>query len=285
LQDRVTQSVVGTITPRLENAEINRTRHKPTESLDAYDNYLRGMAEFHQFTQDANKRAVELFTLAYQLDPEYAAAFGMAARTYGQRKGFGWITDHAIEKGEALRLARMATKYGRDDAIALAGAGFALSVFNEANDSDAFLGQALDINPNLAWAWHTRGMSKAILGHPELSVEYSVHALRLSPQDPQQFAMHGICSLGYYLLGRDNEAYLSSDAALRNNPNFLIALAVSAASNAMLGNVENANKAMAHFCTLDPVRCVSNLDQWLDFRRTEDRQRWRDGLILAGLPE
>jgi hypothetical protein len=30
---------------------------------------------------------------------------------------------------------------------------------------------------------------------------------------------------------------------------------------------------------------VSNLDQWLDFRRTEDRQRWRDGLILAGLPE
>lgn len=285
LQDQITQSVVGTITPRLEQAEISRTRHKPTDSLDAYDNYLRGMDAFHQFTQDANKKALEFFSLAYQLDPEYAAAFGMASRTYGQRKGFGWITDHALEKAEALRLARIATSFGRNDAIALAGAGFGLCVFNEAVDSDAFLGQALEFNPNLAWAWHTRGMSKAIIGYPELTVEYSTHAMRLSPQDPQQFAMQGICSLGYYLLGRYDEACLSSAAALRDNPRFLIALGVSAASNAMLGKLEDADKAMALFCELDPTRRLSNLDQWFEFQRPKDMQRWSDGLALAGLPK
>src|SRR5262249_7447983 len=44
LQDRVTASVVGAIEPRLQRAEIERVGRKPTESLDAYDYFLRGMA-------------------------------------------------------------------------------------------------------------------------------------------------------------------------------------------------------------------------------------------------
>ena len=44
LQDQVTEAVVGAIAPQLERAEIERAKRKPTESLDAYDYYLRGMA-------------------------------------------------------------------------------------------------------------------------------------------------------------------------------------------------------------------------------------------------
>ena len=44
LQDQVTSSVVGLIAPKLEQAEIERARQKPTESLDSYDFFLRGMA-------------------------------------------------------------------------------------------------------------------------------------------------------------------------------------------------------------------------------------------------
>ncbi len=44
LQDRVTASVVGAIAPKLEQAEIERAKRKPTASLDAYDYFLRGMA-------------------------------------------------------------------------------------------------------------------------------------------------------------------------------------------------------------------------------------------------
>ena len=47
LQDQVTASVVGAIAPKLEEAEIERAKRKPTESLDAYDYFLRGMAAFH----------------------------------------------------------------------------------------------------------------------------------------------------------------------------------------------------------------------------------------------
>ncbi|MGO9686910.1 MAG: Fic family protein [Beijerinckiaceae bacterium] len=47
LQDQVTASVVTAIAPKLERAEIERAKRKPTESLDAYDYYLRGLESFY----------------------------------------------------------------------------------------------------------------------------------------------------------------------------------------------------------------------------------------------
>ena len=61
LQDQVAASVVGAIAPQLERAEIERAKRKPTESLDAYDYYLRGMANFHQGTREAINEALPLF--------------------------------------------------------------------------------------------------------------------------------------------------------------------------------------------------------------------------------
>ena len=57
LQDQVTASVVGAISPKLEQAEMERAKHKPTESLDAYDYFLRGLASAHRVTRDATDRS------------------------------------------------------------------------------------------------------------------------------------------------------------------------------------------------------------------------------------
>ena len=76
LQDQVTASVVGAIAPQLERAEIERAKRKPTESLDAYDYYLRGMAHLHQGTREAIDEALPLFYKAIELDPDFASAYG-----------------------------------------------------------------------------------------------------------------------------------------------------------------------------------------------------------------
>jgi TolB-like protein/DNA-binding winged helix-turn-helix (wHTH) protein len=57
LQDRVTESVVGAITRQLEQAEIERAKRKPTNRLDAYDYFLRGMASAHRITRWYQRRA------------------------------------------------------------------------------------------------------------------------------------------------------------------------------------------------------------------------------------
>jgi TolB-like protein len=55
LQDQMTASIVGAIAPKLEQVEIERARRKPTESLDAYDYYLRGTATLEQANSNADK--------------------------------------------------------------------------------------------------------------------------------------------------------------------------------------------------------------------------------------
>ena len=57
LQDQITASVVGAIAPKLERAEIERIKHKPTSSLDANDYYLRGMAAFYRWASRVTKRS------------------------------------------------------------------------------------------------------------------------------------------------------------------------------------------------------------------------------------
>ena len=67
LQDRVTESVVGAIAPAVEKAEIERAKRKPTDSLDAYDHYLRGLAAVYQWTRESLSEALRLFNKASEM--------------------------------------------------------------------------------------------------------------------------------------------------------------------------------------------------------------------------
>jgi hypothetical protein len=76
-----TASVVGAIAPKLQQAEIERAKRKPTDSLDAYDHFLRGMASVHLGTRQEIDQALRLFYRAIELDRDFASAYGMAAWT------------------------------------------------------------------------------------------------------------------------------------------------------------------------------------------------------------
>ena len=78
LQDQVTSSVVGAVAPKLEEAEIERAHRKPTEMLDAYAYYVRGLAKISQYTRPTNVEALRFFNDAIALDPDYASAHAMA---------------------------------------------------------------------------------------------------------------------------------------------------------------------------------------------------------------
>src|SRR5262245_1220032 len=70
LQDQVTAKVVGAIAPKLDEAEIERIRSKPTENFDAYDHFLRGMAGLHRWSREGNDEALAHFYRALELRSE-----------------------------------------------------------------------------------------------------------------------------------------------------------------------------------------------------------------------
>jgi TolB-like protein/class 3 adenylate cyclase len=286
LQDQVTANVVGAMVPKLEQAEIERALRKPTESLDAYDYFLRGMAGIHQWTREATKEALSNFYRAIELDPNFASAYGLAARCYLLRKSSGWVTDRVGEVAETERLARRAGVLGKDDAVALCTAGIALAyVVGELDDGAAFADRALVLNPNLAWAWLFSGWIKVWLGEPEVAIERVAHALRLSPQDPHIFSMQSATASAHFIAGRYAEALSWAEAAILGRPTFFLASCVAAASGAMAGRHAEAEKSMARLRRLYPEFRISNLKELLTTRRPEDYERWVEGLRRAGLPE
>jgi len=190
LQDRMTASVVGAIAPKLEQAEIERAKRKPTESLDAYDYFLRGMANFYHRSRKANDDALQLFYKAIEFDPDFATAYGIAAWCYAWRNLSGWMTDRAQEIAEGSRLAWRAVELGKDDAVALARAGHALALLvGDLDSGAAFIDRALALDPNLARAWYASGWVRVYRGEPEVAIEHQARAMRLSPLDPTLYHM------------------------------------------------------------------------------------------------
>ena len=261
LQDQVTESVVGAIAPAVEKAEIERAKRKPTESLDAYALYLRGLAKVYQFgNRQANDEALRLFNSAIELDPDFASAYGRAAYCYVHAKVNGWISVTANEIAEVTRLAQRAVELGKDDAIALAASGYALAfVVRDLGVGAALIDRALVLNSNLAEAWFFGGWVKIWLGEPEAAIERFARAMRLSPLDPWVTRMRSGTAHAHFFLGRYDEAASWAAMALQDNPDYQPGLRIAAASNAMAGRPEQAHKAVARLRQLNPALRVSNL--------------------------
>lgn len=286
LQDKVTAGVVGPIAPRLESAEIERAKQKPTESLDAYDYYLRGVGDVEGTTKEVNAAALALFYKAIEIDPNFASAYAMAARCYTLRKSNSWMDDPVGETAETIRLARRVKEIGKDDAVALCRAGFAYArVGYELESGAAMVERAIALNPHLAAAWQFSGILKAYLGEPETAIEHSALAMRLSPLDPGLYSMQTTTALAHFIAGRYEEASSWAEKAIQQGSLFLPAFRIAAASRALAGRLEEAQSAVARMLQIDPNSRISNLAEHAPIRRPRDMERYKDGLRKAGLQE
>src|SRR5258706_5326134 len=286
LQDHVTSSVVGAIAANLQREEIKRARRKPTENLDAYDYYLRGLAKAGWWTKDANREALQLFCKAIELDPGLACAYGMAAWCYVLRKARGWMTDHVQESAEATRLARKAVYMGGDDPVALCMGAYALAfVAHEFDGAAAFMDRGLAVHPTFSQGWRFGAWLMVWRGQPDLALEHVAHAMRLSPLDRSMYAMHGAMAYAHFLASRYDMASSFAEKSMRENPNFLLAIRISAASNALVWRLEPAREGIARALECNPDLRISNLRDLAPFRRAEDLAMFAKGLRKAGLPE
>lgn len=286
LQDQITASVVGAIAPQLELAEIERAKRKPTESLDAYDYYLRGLAQFHTATRDGIDAALPLFYRAIDRDPDFAAAYGMAAWCFYWRKMNRWLRDRAADGAEAARLCQRAVTLNKSDAVALCRGGHAWPHFGGDLDTCvAHVDRALVLNPNSSTIWYLGGYQRISMGEHDGAIDYFTRAMRLSPLDPEIFQMQTGIAMGHLYCRRFDDAVTSLQRASRQMPNVLRVAAFMAASHALAGRMDEAREAMAHVRRLDPTLRVGVLNDWLLVRRSQDFALASEGMRMAGLPE
>jgi TolB-like protein/class 3 adenylate cyclase/Tfp pilus assembly protein PilF len=287
LQDQVTESVVGAIAPAIEKAEIDRAKRKPTDSLDAYNLYLRGLSKLYQLdTKQSVEEALRLFKMALEIDPDFASAYVGAASCYVSAKGYGWSAGTPHEIIEVRQLAQRGMSLGKEDASVLAFSAWALAYYTrDLRTGSGLIDRALAMNSNLAEAWHYGGWIKNWLGEREVALERFARAMRLSPLDQQIALMKAGTAHCLFFLGRYDEAASWAGLAFQEVADNQAVLRITAASNALTGRTAEAQEAVARLRQLNATLRVSNLKDVLGPYGAEDITRYQEALRRAGLPE
>jgi TolB-like protein len=281
LQDQVTSSVVSLIAPEVEKAEIERAIRKSTGRLDSHDSFMRGMALLYkgQF-----QSAREFFVRALERDPDYGAAYAMAAVTLMFEQGTRGVPLAAEEQAEAVRLADRAARAGGDDALALARAGHVLTYLGHQYDRGmAMTERAVGLNPNLAEAWDSRGWVTLMSDQPQQSIESFQRMLRLSPLDHLRTRAWNGTSFACFSLSRHEEG---CEAALKSLQFAKHAHTLSAyIMNAVgAGHDAGAKRAVEELLAVQPGFRASHVGEAFPVRSVEMRERMAAALRAAGLP-
>jgi TolB-like protein len=286
LQDQLTASVVGAIAPKLELAEMARAIRKPTDRLDAYDLYLRGLSETYSYTETGYRNALALFRRSHDLDNQFAEASALASWCYTTCLVNGWMTDPGGERSEGIAFARHSVETANDSPVALGWGGFCLAwLSHDFTQGVSSVEKALAINPNFAAGWYLYGWLRVYQGDPERALEPFGRALELSPLDPLIFRAHAGIGHAHFFSGRFDDALTWVLKACSERQNWLTAVRGAAACYAVTGQIAEAQQYVARLRKVDPTRRISNLDRVLPLCRPQDRDLWCEALRNAGLPE
>lgn len=284
LQDFVSESVVGALVPSIERAEIDRAQRKPTDSLDAYDLYLRALPHFYAMSQSEDETAMALLRRAIVHDPKFATAKYLLANCLTWGVAQGWFSMDEV-KGEALTLAKDAVRLDNESAEALAFLA-RLTAYFDGRHADAIdlAEQAVTRNANSFMAWSMSGWVHSYAGDATTAKLHFDRAFRLSPRDPMDFDASSGLAITLLQLGQDDQAINAARRSTQRNPNFSTAWRILAAALAQKGDSEEAAKASQRLLQLEPGFTIGALETRPSYT-DQARSRYIEGLRKAGLPE
>jgi adenylate cyclase len=251
LQDQITERVVGIVEPSLKRSEIERSRRKPPENLDAYDLYLRALPHMASVMPADARIAAGFLNRALELDPNYPAAQALLAWCHEicfMRGGF----DEA-DRVAGLERARASIASGTDDAASLAVAALVIShLGKERETASSTVERALSLNPSCAVALYFGAHISAFNGNPAAASTHAKRGLRLSPFDLFSYEAHNALGLAAIHEAHHDEAASHFANAIQANSRFSTLYFFQAVALALAGRLEQAGPIVRRALELEP---------------------------------
>jgi serine/threonine protein kinase/tetratricopeptide (TPR) repeat protein len=244
IQDEIATSIVNALKVVLTEKEEAAIKKVHTQSVRAYEYYLRGRQLFHQRRPETLDAAEDLYRRAIALDPDYALAFAGLAdcscfRFFEHAGG-----DEALAQAESA--SRRALKLDPDLAEAHASRGLALTYqrrFDEASDE---FEKAMELDPVLYEAAWYYARSLQAQGKIDQAATLYERAAELRVDDYQALMFAATCYRG---LGKTEEAQRCSEQgiaaaerALALNASESRALSLGASELYTLGDLARAEE-------------------------------------------
>ncbi|MEE9550532.1 MAG: hypothetical protein V3W08_09070, partial [Candidatus Binatia bacterium] len=289
LQDRITKKIVSALTVQLTAGDEKQVARKETDSAEAYDAFLQGLAHYWRDTPEDLVQAVPYLEKAVELDPKYSRAYAALAAVYQRAvTRQGWYSSLGLSYSEAREKAKQYLQEAMKDPTVLAHlvASDMHRVEGRYQEAitEATRAIALDSNDSVGY----RAMARVLIyaGSPAEGADFIKKAMRLDPRYPPSYLLY----LGFAQFGmeRFEEAAASMEQATKRNPDDEWGFLLLAATYGQLGREQEAKSAMETFNDLRAkagwsTYTLQYLDVW-EFKEQTDRERLREGLRKAGVP-
>lgn len=187
-QSRLAEQIVEVLGVRIREAELERLRHQPTESFDAYELFLSGRAHFYAFTREDHAQARRLFERALAIDPLYELPVAYLAAIELSAYVLGW--DPRAERIEAaLALARRARRLDPFEPMPHTVEALANLLEGRGDIATAAARRAVELGPNSDFCYGVKAAVHAGDGQPLGAIRSLDRALRLNPRHPEFYWM------------------------------------------------------------------------------------------------
>lgn len=201
LRSSIAASIVGTIETRIQIAEAIAAGRFPTENLDAWSAYHRGLWHMFRFNRADNAAAHDYFKRAIEGDPDFARAHAALSFTHFQNAFLHFTDDRALDLKLTRRFAEKAFGLDPFDPFVNLTMGRASWIAGDLAGAVPWLDRSIELSPNYAFAIYNRALMGVLSGEGEASAIQVDKAISLSPIDPLSYAMLSTRALSHMIRG------------------------------------------------------------------------------------
>jgi TolB-like protein len=213
VQAQIAKQVIAELGVKLLATERASLADRPTESLPAYEAYLRGLEALSRLE---NKEATRLLELAVEEDPGFVEARAKLASAYARLHAWGEVSeDWSVKSAAALESLHALAPENLE--VRLATAVYEYLVHRDFAGALAIVEQLAQKHPNNVELVAYIGYLSRRLGRLEDSNAAFRHAQRLDPRDKNTFMN---LAINYSALHRFEEAEALFDRCIALAPDY-----------------------------------------------------------------
>jgi DNA-binding SARP family transcriptional activator len=283
LDELVTTRIVGRIDPVILHIE---GQPKGREHYGATGLLLRAIPMIFSMERNQYEEAGRLMQRALALEPDNARVEAWAAHWHLFYGGQGWAKDFDKTNERAQHHALKAITLDPENAEALGI--YAHCSSRIASDFDralAFFDRALRVNPSLAFNWALSACTYSYVGEPDIALQRLQRYRALAPPDLYFSWFETLYTIAYTFKGDYKRAVLVGRRAVEANPDLVNGYKPLIASLGHLRWHDEAQVYVRKLLSLEPSFTVEKFGLTYPIKNTSDRERYVEGLRLAGIAE
>jgi adenylate cyclase len=281
LQDEIAMKILAALEVKLVGGQTSLFISRGTDNLEAYLKALQGREFFERQDRENNFLARQKFTEALELDPNYAAAYNLLARTHFMDVWLGSSQSPTTSLATAIDLARKAISLEDSLADSHGLLGYLYSMTRQHDEAIAQGERAVQLDPNSSIAYFWLGAGLQYVGRKKEAVAMIEKAIRLNPIPPSAYYVSNASAL--YNTGRYNEAVTAVRKALALSPNNVFAYLTLAVTYSLAGRNEEARSAADEVLRIQPNFNIDKFSKGLPYKDPADVERIVGAMRRAGL--